>query len=83
MATSLNIRDIGAERKAKLEAEAKARGVPVAEIVRTLLDDGLDKAARKRAQEEWIEAARPGLEAERAMYEKHGPTLARYRTFSR
>jgi len=79
MPAALNIRDLGADRKAALEREAKLRGASVADVVREYLDDGLDRAARKRAQEEWIEAARPGLEAERKHTEKYGVSLERYR----
>lgn len=79
MSATLNIRNLGAERKAALEREAKAQGVTVAEVVRALLDEGLDRAARERAQQEWIEAARPGIEAEREYIERNGMLLAEYR----
>ena len=76
---ALNIRDIGAERKAALEAEAKRRGQTTSDIVRAFIDKGLSEAERKRAQAEWIEASRAGRDAERAYVEEYGPTLAEYR----
>ncbi len=58
----LNIRDIGAERKAALEAEAKAAGVSMAELVRRHLDQGIGKAQAERARERWIAEAREDLD---------------------
>lgn len=48
---ALNIRDIGDGRKAALDAEAK--GVPVSELVRRLLDEGIERSRSVRAQQEW------------------------------
>jgi post-segregation antitoxin (ccd killing protein) len=79
MAASLTLRDIGEDRKRALEAEARARGVPVAEVVRGLIDEGLARARAERARAEWIEAARPGLADEARHLEAHGPLLARFR----
>lgn len=77
--TALNIRDIGAERKAALEAEARAEGVPVAEIVRRFLDEGVARARAARAREVWIASARKGLAYEAERLDAEGPTLARFR----
>ncbi|WP_236638428.1 hypothetical protein [Mangrovicoccus ximenensis] len=54
MATALNIRDIGEARKAALELEARSRGISVAELVRSFIDDGIGQAqaGRDRAAEE-------------------------------
>lgn len=76
---ALNIRDIGADRKAALEAEAKRRSVSTAEVVRAFIDQGLVEAERRRAHEAWLEASRAGLEEERMRLERDGPTLAKYR----
>ncbi len=48
---ALNIRDIGDRRKAALDAEAKAQGVPVSELVRRLVDEGLERSRSARAQQ--------------------------------
>ncbi|MEO0939827.1 MAG: type II toxin-antitoxin system CcdA family antitoxin [Pseudomonadota bacterium] len=79
MSATLNIRNLGAERKAALEREAQLRNASVADVVREYLDAGLKADARARAQAEWIEAARPGIEAEREYIERHGMLLAEYR----
>ena len=43
MNAPLNIRDIGEERKAELLAEAERRGMSLAEVVRTLIDEGVER----------------------------------------
>ncbi|MEQ6250887.1 hypothetical protein ABMC89_18530 [Sulfitobacter sp. HNIBRBA3233] len=77
--TALNIRDIGAERKAALEAEARAEGVPVAEIVRRFVDEGVARARAARAQEAWVASARDALAFEADKLDTEGPTLASFR----
>jgi len=79
MPAPLNIRDIGAARKAALEAEAAAQGVSIAEVVRTWIDDGILRSQAERAQADWIAAARAGLDDEARHLEANGPTLARFR----
>ena len=81
--TALNIRDIGADRKAALEAEAGAQGVSVAEIVRRFVDDGVARSKAARAQAEWVRQARAGLDYEAAELAARGPSLARYRAVPR
>lgn len=76
---ALNIRDIGEARKAALDAEARAQGVSVAELVRRLLDDGLARTRAARARAEWLAAAQGGLDYEQSELERAGPSLARYR----
>ena len=83
MASALNIRDIGEERKNALDAEAKLRGASTADLVRSFIDEGLDQARRKRAQQEWIDAARAGVEEEHARLERDGPSLPEYRRVRR
>lgn len=78
---ALNIRDIGNDRKAALEAEAKAQGVSVAELVRRILDEGVKRARSARTRREWIEASREALAYEAGHLERQGPSLARYRRF--
>jgi post-segregation antitoxin (ccd killing protein) len=78
--TTLNIRDIGVERKAALAEEARARGLPLAELVRQFIDEGIGRAQAVRAQEAWLAEAREGLEFEAAQLARNGPSLARYRT---
>jgi post-segregation antitoxin (ccd killing protein) len=79
---ALNIRDIGDDRKAALEAEARAHGISVAELVRRFLDEGLRRARSERAREAWLAEAREGLAFEAEHFARHGPTLARYRRLS-
>ena len=79
MAASLNIRDIGVERKRALEEEAALRGVSTAEFVRNCLDEILEKARSERAKAEWVEAARQGIEDEARYVDENGPLLAEFR----
>ena len=74
-----NIRDIGDGRKAALEAEAKAQGVSVSELVRRLLDEGVERARSARAHREWLAEARDGLAFEAEELRRKGPSLGRYR----
>jgi post-segregation antitoxin (ccd killing protein) len=76
---ALNIRDIGDDRKAALEAEARAQGLSVSELVRRLLDQGIRKARADRAREEWLAEAREGLAFEAERLRRRGPSLARHR----
>ena len=76
---ALNIRDIGESRKAALDAEARAQGVSVSELVRRFLDEGIRKARSDRAREEWLVAARDGLAFEAEELGRCGPSLARHR----
>lgn len=77
--SALNIRDIGDARKAAMNAEAKAQGVSVSELVRRFLDEGIERARAARAREEWLDAARDGLAFEAQELERRGPSLARHR----
>ena len=79
---ALNIRDIGDRRKAALDAEAKAQGVPVSDLVRRLVDEGLERSRSTRAQQEWLLSARDGLAFEARELRKNGPGLARHRRIS-
>ncbi|MFX0547389.1 ribbon-helix-helix protein, CopG family [Roseovarius sp. S1116L3] len=76
---ALNIRDIGEDRKAALDAEAKAQGVSVSELVRRYLDEGVERARSSRAHKEWLKESRNGLAFEAAALGRDGPSLARYR----
>lgn len=80
MTASLNLRDIGEHRKAALKAEAEARGQSVSEVVRDWIDRGIAQSRAERARAEWMEAAKPGLADEARHLERHGPTLARFRS---
>ncbi len=79
MTSSLNLRDIGADRKAALKAEADARGLSISEIVREWIDRGIAQSRAERARAEWIAAAKVGLADEARHLERHGPSLARFR----
>ncbi|WP_224816570.1 hypothetical protein [Hasllibacter sp. MH4015] len=83
MSSALNIRDIGADRKAALEAEAKQLGQSTSEVVRAYIDAGLDQARREREKQEWIDASRAGIEEEHARLKRDGPSLAQYRKLRR
>lgn len=77
--TALNIREIGEDRKAALDSEAANLGISTSELVRRLIDRGIQEIARDREQTQWIEEARTGLENEGRHLASSGPTLARYR----
>lgn len=83
MPSPLNIRDIGRDRKAALELEAKATGNSIAEVVRNWIDDGIARSrARSRAGRDraaWIASARKGIADEICHLEQNGPSLARFR----
>lgn len=76
---ALNIRDIGQDRKAALDEEARLAGVSVAELVRRYLDDGLRAGRAAREKAEWQRSARDGLTYEIDRTATNGPSLARYR----
>jgi plasmid stability protein len=82
MPAPLNIRDIGEARKAALEAEAKATGASISDIVRDWIDAGLSRSRAERERAEWIAAAEAGLADEARHLELNGPTLARFRKIS-
>jgi hypothetical protein len=77
--SALNIRDIGHDRRSALDAEAKAQGVSVSELVRRFIDEGIEKARSARAREEWLHVAREGLAFEAEELARNGPSLARHR----
>jgi post-segregation antitoxin (ccd killing protein) len=77
--TALNIRDLGAERKAALAEEARSRGVSVSELVRRFVDEGIERAQSERARQAWIAEARAGLAFEAERLERSGPSLERHR----
>lgn len=79
MPSPLNIRDIGEERKAAIEAEAKATGASISDIVRGWIDAGLKRSRAERERAAWIAAAKTGLAEEARHLELNGPTLTRFR----
>ncbi|MFD2741337.1 hypothetical protein ACFSUD_17315 [Sulfitobacter aestuarii] len=79
MPSPLNIRDIGRDRKAALEDEARAAGTSIAEIVREWIDAGIAQSRAERERAAWIAAAQKGLADEARQLELNGPSLARYR----
>ena len=68
--SALNIRDIGVERKRALDSLSSASGIPVAELVRRFIDDGL--RAKSDDHELWLEKAAPALEWQRKRFEHNG-----------
>lgn len=76
---ALNIRDIGEDRKAALEAEATRQGVSLSELVRRYLDAGIQAARSAQARQEWLAEARVGLAFEAEELGRNGPSLARHR----
>ena len=68
--SALNIRDIGAERKRALDSLSSASGIPVAELVRRFIDDGL--RAKSDDHELWLKQAAPALEWQRKRFERDG-----------
>lgn len=79
MPSALNIRDIGDDRKAALEVEAKLTGNSISEIVRDCIDIGLAKSRAERARAAWIASARDGVADEARHLDLNGPSLARHR----
>jgi post-segregation antitoxin (ccd killing protein) len=77
--TALNIRDLGSERKAALEDEARSRGMSISALARQFIDEGIERARSDRTREAWIAEAREGLAFEAEHLAAHGPSLARYR----
>jgi post-segregation antitoxin (ccd killing protein) len=79
MSASLNIRDIGRDRKAALEAEANATGSSISDIVRDWIDAGITRTQAERERVAWITAAKEGIADEARHLELKGPSLARFR----
>ena len=79
MPPPLNIRDIGQDRKAALELEAKATGNSIAEVVRNWIDDGIARSRAERDRAAWIASAKEGIADESRHLEQNGPGLARFR----
>ena len=68
--SALNIRDIGTERKRALDSLSKASGIPVSELVRRFIDEGLRTESGER--ERWLKEATPALEWQRMRFEREG-----------
>lgn len=79
MPSPLNIRDIGQDRKAALEMEAKVTGNSIAEVVREWIDAGIARSRAERERAAWIASAKKGIADERLHLEQNGPSLARFR----
>ena len=79
MPSPLNIRDIGADRKAAIEAEARLRKASIADVVRDWIDAGIARNQAERDRAAWIAAAKDGIADETRHLEQNGPTLARFR----
>ncbi len=79
MPSSLNIRDIGRDRKAALEAEANATGSSISDVVRDWIDEGISRARAERERAAWIASAKEGIADEARHLELKGPSLARFR----
>lgn len=79
MPSPLNIRDIGEDRKAALEFEAKATGTSIADVVRTWIDAGIAKSQAERERAAWVASAKEGIVDEARHLEQNGPSLARFR----
>ena len=79
MSAPLNIRDIGQDRKAALELEAKTTGKSVAEVVRSWIDAGIAQSKAERERTAWIASAKQGITDETRHLEQNGPSLARFR----
>jgi hypothetical protein len=77
---ALNVRDIGGDRKAALEAEAESRGMSISDLVRQFIDEGITRARIDRARAAWIAEARDALAFEAEQLSKSGPLLERYRS---
>ncbi len=76
---SFDIRDIGKKRMAALDVEARAQGITLSELVRRLLDDGINRGRAAREREEWLASARAGLAYETQALRTRKPSLARLR----
>ncbi|MGY3439697.1 MULTISPECIES: hypothetical protein [unclassified Marinovum] len=79
MPAPLNIRDIGQDRKAALEAEARASGASISDVVRDWIDAGIERSRAEQARAAWIASAKDGLANEARHLEQDGPSLARFR----
>ena len=79
MPSPLNIRDIGQDRKAALELEAKATGNSIAEVVREWIDAGIARSRAERERAAWIASAKEGIADESLHLEQNGPSLPRFR----
>lgn len=79
MPAPLNIRDIGHDRKAAIELEAKITNSSIADVVREWIDAGIAKTRADRERAAWIASAKEGIADETQHLEKYGPTLARFR----
>ncbi|EDQ03239.1 hypothetical protein DSM14862_03615 (plasmid) [Sulfitobacter indolifex] len=79
MSSSLNIRDIGQERKVALEQEANATGNSIAEVVRDWIDAGIARSRAERDRAAWIASAKEGIAHESRHLEQNGSSLARFR----
>jgi post-segregation antitoxin (ccd killing protein) len=79
MASSLNIRDIGQDRKAAIKAEADATGTSISDIVREWIDEGIRRSQAERERAVWIASAKQGIADEARHLEQTGPSLARFR----
>lgn len=79
MSSSLNIRNIGHDRKVALEAEANATGASISDIVRDWIDAGITRSRAERDRVAWIASAKQGIADEARHLELNGPSLARFR----
>ena len=79
MSSPLNIRDIGQDRKAAIELEAKIKSTSIAEIVRGWIDAGIAKNRAERERAAWIVSAKEGIADEARHLDQNGPSLARFR----
>lgn len=68
--SALNIRDIGAERKRALDSLSSDSGIPVSELVRRFIDEGL--RASRNDRDLWLKEAAPALEWQRKRFERDG-----------
>lgn len=76
---ALNIRDLGADRKAALAEEARLRGISLSELARQFIDEGIERARGDRERVAWLAEAEAGLAYEAEHLATHGLILARYR----
>lgn len=79
MTSPLNIRDVGRDRKAAIELEAKITGASISDVVRGWIDAGIAKTRAERERAAWIASAKEGIADEARHLEKNGPSLARFR----
>lgn len=74
MPSSLNIRDIGHDRKAAIELEARRRNTSIADVVRGWIDVGIAETRAERERADWIASAKEGIADEAHHLKKNGPT---------